>query len=399
MFYITIGSLICTIFSFLYLVKISIEKYILKDDIKEYKLKLVISLSGLILFWLLTYSLNSVHEHLQNSFIDKGHHEYVGSIGDLVGGILSPVIGLFGIIVGGLAFYAQYEANKQVREQFKIQQFESQFYEMLHLHRENLNEMKIDGYELDILLNRTDKEIKGKKIFVSMLNELISCYKIINSFLSKNGVLTYKHKDEIFYYSYYIFFFGLDQFEREISNFSSNGKIKEDILRKVKSNLKLAQKNHSERNIKDYENIELYIKYKPFTGHQSRLAHYYRHLFQTVKFVEKQNETIISYESKRDYLRILRSMMSNHEQVLLFLNWKSDFGYNWEEKNIRKRRNKLGNYFFTDYRMIHNLNPQLIDSIFDYKQLESLFSDYISNMKYEKNRKDFDTLFELIRLP
>lgn len=94
-----------------------------------------------------------------------------GQIGDTIGGLMNPFIALAGVIVTGLAFYIQYKANLQQRELFiqgqeesknqlqiqinnqnegiRIQQFESQFYEMLKLHRENINEMKITGYDFE----------------------------------------------------------------------------------------------------------------------------------------------------------------------------------------------------------------------------------------------------------
>lgn len=91
------------------------------------------------------------------SFIGKGE------IGDTFGGLMSPFINLSAVIVTGLAFYMQYRANrlqvhifrKQLnedqqqfqdeqnvqRQNVRYQQFESQFYEMLRLHKENVNEI------------------------------------------------------------------------------------------------------------------------------------------------------------------------------------------------------------------------------------------------------------------
>lgn len=78
---------------------------------------------------------------------------------------MNPFVALAGVIVTGLAFYIQYKANLLQRESFveeqkesknqlqlqidnqnrqnRFQQFESQFYEMLKLHRENITEMRI----------------------------------------------------------------------------------------------------------------------------------------------------------------------------------------------------------------------------------------------------------------
>ena len=155
MLYIVIGSLILTIFSFMYLFVMSIKRYVFLEKIKDINLKLIIASSCVLLFWLLTYSLNAVYERIQNPPVTDGIEQYSGTLGDLVGGTLNPILGLFGILVGGLAFYAQYQANKQVQEQFKIQQFESQFYEMLSLHKENVNEIEIEvlNFEYDIKTN------------------------------------------------------------------------------------------------------------------------------------------------------------------------------------------------------------------------------------------------------
>lgn len=61
------------------------------------------------------------------------------------------------------------------------------------------------------------------------------------------------------------------------------------------------------------------------------LAHYYRHIFQLVKFVVNQRKDILSYEDKRKYLRLLRAQLSEPEQVMLFYNWYSNYGVKWEQ--------------------------------------------------------------------
>ena len=85
-----------------------------------------------------------------------------GQIGDTIGGITSPFIGIAAVLITGLAFYAQYRANqiqinalreqkkqfeeeqKEYRKETELQKFETQFYEMLRLHKENVNEIEIE---------------------------------------------------------------------------------------------------------------------------------------------------------------------------------------------------------------------------------------------------------------
>jgi hypothetical protein len=72
------------------------------------------------------------------------------------------------------------------------------------------------------------------------------------------------------------------------------------------------------------------LTYTPFEGHQSRLGHYYRHLFQTIIFVNSQKLNINKYE----YVKMLRSQLSIHEQALLFINSFTDLGDDWRSSKL-----------------------------------------------------------------
>ena len=356
----------------------------------------------------------------------------IGTYGDFFGGILNPILAFIGIIAASLAFYAQYQANRQVQDQFKIQQFESQFYEMLHLHRENLNEMTIGGYVFVYDNNdkskaakkdsKKEKTTSGKKVFVTMLKEFEAIHLICSKvFMFQFELLASPQKEQveillkqfIFDHSYFVFFNGINLYKKSTDRYKQNDS--SGFLNLVLDNfvreLEAKRSQHLESGIKEFHqyyttgsvltndfktnSLWLSFNYKPFSGHQSILAHYYRHLFQTVKFVAKQNNNLISYESKRDYLRVLRSMMSNQEQVLLLYNWYGGFGSNWEEKSISKRKNKIGNYFFTDYRMIHNIPPDLLIKEMN---LNEIFNENFRGFLYEIDRKEEDSLFELINI-
>lgn len=286
-----------------------------------------------------------------------------GQIGDTIGGITSPFLGIAGIILTFLAFYMQYKANQLQREQFleeqegnkqdlqdqidrqnkqiQVAQFESQFYEMLKLHRANINEMQITGYdfiETDTILNRFEKITEGRKVFVVMQTELeviLSIYKIYNGILEKKG----------FEKCYDIFFGGLEEYIRK-----HPGESKSDFIKALQSARNQHEfpdhlKHRDNKSRKVYNGVELYFNYKPFSGHASRLGHYFRHLYLSVKSVA--SSTILNeYVDKMKYLAILRAQLSNHEQILLFYNWLSGYGGKWENKN---------HAFLTDYKMLHNL--------------------------------------------
>jgi hypothetical protein len=118
-----------------------------------------------------------------------------GVIGDTIAGTLGTVIAFIAAILTFLAFYIQYKANEQQKIDLQLERFENKFFELLKLHKENLSEMAIDGYDVSVtlktsftkstgdeVLERTEEQvgrtITGRKIFVTVFNELKACYEI-----------------------------------------------------------------------------------------------------------------------------------------------------------------------------------------------------------------------------
>ena len=314
-----------------------------------------------------------------------------GQIGDTIGGTTAPFIALVAGFLTFVAFWAQLRANEQVRDQFKIQQFESQYFEMIRLHKENINEMKITGYhylksvtisetgrqEFTTTTTRTETErvIDGRKVFVTMVTELNACFEFCTVYAKKFNV----PEPELTKIAYQIFFFG--SFSHLV-----NGVNYRNFVKHCKTELKKIRKAHRNSSggvkIFDVENrkIKVHIKYAPFSGHESRLAHYYRHLFSTVKFVvKKEKEGLFDYKQSREYLKILRAQMSNDEQIMLYHNYISGIGADWE---------KPDNLFLTKYRMLHNLP---IDSVLYVEPPRTHFAGKIEQIK--KGIKE-DPLFE-----
>ncbi|WP_339658000.1 putative phage abortive infection protein [Flavobacterium frigidarium] len=366
-------ALVAIIFLAIILVSIILGKGLF---FKTYS-KLLIAALILLLSFLVLLFFTAIHsiDVLDNA---KDYGE-IGPYGDYIGGILNPLIAVFAVFAAGFAFYAQYEANKQVQDQFKIQQFESQFFEMLRLHKENVNEMKITGYDsviqetldnekkvVQIVRSHNTKIIEGRKVFVSMVVKLISCYEFLEE-INSTWRVRYDPVD-LLKLSYRIFFFGSN------SELIILEKIDVDFIDHVKKQLRKHRKRHrdsySRKNVYQGLNkkIELFIKYSPFTGHENRLGHYYRHLYSTVKYVvNKEREGLIDYKQSRGYLKILRSQMSNDEQLMLYYNYIIGFGKDWENDG-----------YLTKYRMLHNLP---IDKVKYAENPRVHFQEYINSIK------------------
>lgn len=347
--------------------------------IKENFGSFILSIFGLILFIFSSKLLYSYYSTVDcildftNFNISNKQQLDPNEYGDYFGGVMNPLIGITAAFITFLAFYIQFVANRKITNQFKIQQFESQFYEMIRLHKENVNELEITQIEMERLLSSTgtplsfmpkSKSIKGREVFKILSNELEMTYR---------NVLKYvEHKKIAFEEAYGIFFNGLDIAEDNLLELTGFRQRFRDAF--------LEPTRIKQQNI--FEGIFVIAKYELFQGHENQLGHYYRHLYQSVKFVANYDSAVLKYRDKRKYLRLLRAQLSNYEQLMLFYNWYSGYGYNWEK-----------NKFFSEFRMIHNL-PNNIFFDFDKEHFKAVKQSIrTSNPKYTM-LDDQDYLYE-----
>lgn len=225
-------------------------------------------------------------------------------IGGAINGLTAPILGVIIALVTYLAFYMQWKANKQITIDMKTGRIETQFYQMLKLHRENVR-----GFRY-IAKDNTEQDLKGREAFDKLKSIVRTVY---------------------------------DSLE----------------LESPKEKIKVA-----------YDTIFLGDKNYGCSGHAVEIAHYIRQLFHTVKFIANNNE--IKAEQKHEYLRQLRVQMSTDEQILLFYNWYSDRGQEWENDN---------NSFLSKYRMIHNIFPDRMPE----EIMKLLLNKQIPRVEYGRN--------------
>lgn len=295
------------------------------------------------------YSMNNILWYIPNNLDKNSEKLNPNEIGDSIGGILNPVIGLLVSILTFLAFYMQKIANDEIKDQFKIQQFESQFYEMLRLHKENVNEIEIKTVDKDLL--------GGRQVFYEMKKELEILLTFTKDYFQK------PLDNELFIYAYEKFFWGFNN-EIKISKIPlTDTNFDENSFESELNKLKKLEKTQTSF---DAEILKNNLKIPFLEGHHSYLGHYYRHLFYTVKFVVSKK--FLSRELKLNYLRTLRAQLSNYEQIMLYYNWLSEYGNAWENKD---------NNFLTEYKMIHNLwYTELIDDSYIKENLKRLVEVY-----------------------
>ena len=329
-----------------------------------------------------------------------------GPIGDTIGGLMNPFVSIAGIIITFLAFYMQFRANKlqrelfneqikiereqfreeleEQREQFTKNAVETKFYEMIKLHKENVNDIFTTQLTVNPDKTKQISSIHGRKNFEFFLDEIGIAYYVAKKIYKAES------NEFCFQKAYSIIFHGISHTEdlkptkpEEINYCNFINKLMQIRKWHKANDYKFLRVN----GIKPFADDAAYdyktkndLLYELFSGYSNFLGHYYRQLFLTVKFIV--NQKILTYEEKRNYLRILRAQLTNHEQVMLFYNWFSGFGNQWENGD---------NKYFTDFRMIHNIYNDLLISDFS---LISIFN-LLHNNEYQKEENRLnDPIFE-----
>ncbi|RYZ90661.1 MAG: hypothetical protein EOP06_07640, partial [Proteobacteria bacterium] len=197
--------------------------------------------------------------------------------------------------------------------------FETKYFELLKLHRDNVAELDLG--------NAT-----GRKIFVLLIREFRSILSIVKDVAGELR-LTLDAKT-FFEVSYNVLFYGVGPNSSRVLRASLSHF---DI--KFTDALLLQLENP---NVKADVKAQRGFDFTPFEGHQSRLGHYYRHLFQSVTYVDDVEINIDKYE----YVKTIRAQLSTHEQALLFINSLSLHGRPWQTSKLLVR-----------YRLVKNIPP------------------------------------------
>lgn len=240
--------------------------------------------------------------------------EVLEKLGTFTGGVVGSVISLAAVIL----LYATLSAQ---RESSLSQDFETKYFELIRLHRANVEEMT--------LRNRS-----GRGVFVLLLDEFRSALDLIR------GMCTIQAADltpeQCVQVAYYVLFFGIGPNSNRML-LTSLGEVGVDPETAVRISDTLAGAR---------EHQGLYL----FDGHQSRLGHYYRHLYQMVRYVDQQGADVLDESRKREHVRTIRAQLSTHEQALLLLNSLTPMGHNWWDKGL-----------VVNYQLVKNLPLDFLD--------------------------------------
>ncbi|MDZ4822430.1 MAG: putative phage abortive infection protein [Flavobacteriales bacterium] len=188
-----------------------------------------------------------------------------GQIGDTIGGIMGPFIAMVVAALTFRAFYIQKLANDQVKEQFRKQSIETKFYEMLRLHRQNLEEFEIRSPD-------KSQFWKSKRCVVYMFEELRLVFNTVTYSIDQlknvQGVHSSLLDNQAFIsdFAYRIFFFGKHDFEARNPKFSERfidfdqatyDKFKSEVFQSIKSIQEMYDENLIPQNARPTESFTL----------------------------------------------------------------------------------------------------------------------------------------------
>ncbi|MFN0213649.1 MAG: putative phage abortive infection protein, partial [Saprospiraceae bacterium] len=261
--------------------------------------------------------------------------------GSFIGGLLGAFFSLAGVYLLILNLKSQ-------ELDFIRQQVENRFFELLKIHRENCNEIILQ-----------DK--KGREIFKWLQKEIYKCYEVVSD--TNNKTKENIQQGDMINIAYISFYFGA------VGQYSS--KLVRNYLKNISSdflNVLIAEFENRRDEITQKEKFP----YKLFDGHQSRLDHYFRHIYQTVRYVDQIPNHVLSYRNKYEYITTFRAQLNTQEQVLLFFHSLSSIGTKWEMKGAEK--------LITKYNLIKNIPEGYVSYI--------NLRDYYPDVKYAGQTED-----------
>lgn len=292
-------------------------------------------------------------------------------IATTINGLMSPFIAIAAAILTFMAFWVQYNANLKINSENKRQQTERQFYEMLRIRQESLNNLTLDIPTGTI---GESKKIHGQEVFSVLRKEFDLIFKIVN--------YKYPSKNEAFEKAYAIFFWGFKAAKKDTDIY----RIIKELICDIPEDDKLHKLIKEFDIIIDYDAIrdviynaqKLYQNTNNFAaGRINILDPYYRHLYFMVKTIACSK----SFENSKDeksfknaFLKLLRAQMTSDEQILLLYNWHSKLGQKWESSEENQ-------FFFTEWEMIHNIFPE--DCVFNEQEILNLFPNASVKQKAE----------------
>ena len=385
--------------------------------------KILIFISLLIGFSILVYFLGkSAADGYSIILGARTNYEVTGQFGDFVGGVIGTFFALAGTFLIYLTFKEQSDENKRTA-------FEATFFEMIRLHRENVSELRYKKYSSD-----NYESYENRQVLRIIFQEFIECYRDVKKFSDSKDPLDYikpKYLERInetikknnskvnaielarIDIAYCMIFYGVGSEGEIVLRKLFQKKYNDDYYFKLLYYIKLKPKRSNEERFTNWENarnsnlkqlhelieelypsrsnpkesnnfsqmasdFKMHIPYeKYYGGHQFRLGHYFRHLYQSYKYLNES--AFLNEDQKYAYGKMYRAQLSTYEQALLFINSISSIGMKWELMPERSDGDKNYSNLITKFNLIKNLPGDHLSGI--------RYKTYYPSVKYESDEQ------------
>lgn len=282
--------------------------------LSKFKVEIIIALCGFA-------AINSIfisRAFRQSHTVDP---QTAAQFGSFVGGYFGSTFALVGVVLLFATLRGQQRSSAE-------QHFETKYFELIKMHRDNVAELDLQG-------------VSGRRLFVLLVRELRCVLEVLGPLAQ--ACKQRLSQEEALGIAYYCLFFGVGPNSSRMLRISLStfGRTFDrtfvDTLEQKLNSQETKKKFMRERN----------FGYVPFEGHQSRLGHYYRHLYQMVRYVDQQTLDIDKYE----HVKTIRAQLSTHEQALLLINSLTPIGKNWWRSDL-----------IVKYRLVQNIPRDFFDS-------------------------------------
>lgn len=390
-------------------------------------LRYIVFILGIVTVLITVIFIISIWENFDLVGTGKISWENTSQISDFFGGVVGTLLSAMGFILIYLSFNSQTETQIDQKNQFLESQIENRFIELIKIHKETVKDLEYEGLE----------KLNGQKVIDFIVNQFEACFKEIEPFfkeinpnnLYKTEILSGIKEMAILRslnliqlakidIAYSIVFFGTSKDDLKSLNRLLKQQYNEILIDNVLSFIKL--KSSKTENLEKWEIIQkkdlssqqistILNKYKQdrtvnktqfdsdyqdafefllnksqtdkyYGGHQYKLGHYFRHLFLTVKYINEQK--IIDYKKKYNYVKMLRAQISTIEQYLIFYNSLSFMGRAWELEHINSTpsNDQKNSWLFTKYNFVKNI-PDLT------QPTGLVLNDYYPDLHFEFETK------------
>ena len=288
-----------------------------------------LSIIGALSILLLLVTISTFVTLLTIRWIDSSSYQEfalsrLGLIGDFSSGVIGTLIAFI------VATYA-IRTYRLERQQQKEASVSTMLSTMLDLHKQNVKEIKI---------NKTGKStgfVSGRGAFEQMYEELKVIYDSVIEAIQEE---VYSDRNR---YAVWID----DTKQKKLAHILSFGYFFYSV------ELYMIPKAEDDANL--YQLCEKAMVKVPKTHRNLQrhniLGHYYRHLYNMVNYIDK-NEFSQKYQKKEQYVKLIRSQLSDYEQILLYYDTLSLLGKDWNEPLGKEEISKMN--LICKYRIIKN---------------------------------------------